>query len=62
MLFLSPHFRSDEDGRVEVSDDLKSLYSEYQQEIHASTYTSGAPRTQSRIVYDMKLPPIYKRT
>lgn len=51
-----------QDGRVEVSDELKDLYSIYQQEIHASTYTSGAPRTQSRLVYDTKLPPIYKRT
>lgn len=51
-----------QDGRVEVSDELKDLYSIYQQEIHASTYTSGTSRTQGRIVYDMKLPPIYNRT
>lgn len=34
----------------------------YQQEIHASTYTNGQPRAQSRIVYDTKLPPIYSRS
>lgn len=50
------------DGHVDVSEELKDLYSIYQQEIHASTYTSGAPRTQSKIVYDTKLPPIYNRT
>lgn len=60
--FSSSFFRLIKDGRVEVSNELRDLYSEYQQEIHASTYTSGAPSTQSRIVYDMKLPPIYKRT
>jgi hypothetical protein len=49
------------DGRVEVSDELKDLYTVYQQEIHASVYTS-LPRTQSRMVYDTKLPPIYSRT
>jgi hypothetical protein len=49
------------DGRVEVSEELKDLYSIYQQEIHASVYTS-LPRTQSRMVYDTKLPPIYNRT
>lgn len=46
---------------MEISDELKDLYTIYQQEIHASIYTS-VPRTQSRMVYDTKLPPIYKRT
>lgn len=50
------------EGNVDISEELKDLYSVYQQEIHASTYTGGAARAQSRIVYDTKLPPIYKRT
>lgn len=50
------------EGNVNISEELKDLYSVYQQEIHASTYTGGAARAQSRIVYDTKLPPIYKRT
>jgi hypothetical protein len=50
------------DGRVEISDELKDLYTIYQQEIHASVYTS-LPRTQqNRMVYDTKLPPIYNRS
>ncbi|CAG9807399.1 unnamed protein product [Chironomus riparius] len=58
---ISTQRRLIEDGRVEISEELRDLYTIYQQEIHASVYTS-LPRTQSRMVYDTKLPPIYNRT
>lgn len=48
-----------EDGRVELPDELRELYSLYQQEIHASTYTGAL--SSPRELYDRKLPPIYTR-
>lgn len=49
---------------MELPPELKDMYALYQQEIHASTYTSGSgsgatPSTAAS--YDRKLPPIYKR-
>lgn len=45
------------EGKVDLPEDLRELYALYQQEIHASTYTSGL-YTASRDFYDSKLPPI----
>ncbi|CAO1436451.1 unnamed protein product [Diamesa hyperborea] len=59
---ISTQRRIIEEGKVNISEELKELYSMYQQEIHASTYTNGQARAQSRIVYDTKLPPIYSRS
>lgn len=49
-----------ETGNVELPDELRELYSLYQQEIHASTYTGSL--SSPRELYDRKLPPIYKRS
>jgi kinesin family member 18/19 len=51
------------DGKVDISDELKELYSVYQQEIHASAFSTGSSsqRPSSRFSYDTKLPPIYNR-
>lgn len=49
-----------ETGNVELPDELRELYSLYQQEIHASTYTGSL--SSPRDIYDRKLPPIYKRS
>ncbi|XP_055632179.1 kinesin-like protein KIF19 [Toxorhynchites rutilus septentrionalis] len=57
---ISTQRRILEDGKVELPDDLREMYALYQQEIHASTYTSGM-QTASREYYDTKLPPIYHR-
>lgn len=48
-----------EDGKVELPDELRELYSLYQQEIHASTYNGML--SSPRELYDRKLPPIYTR-
>lgn len=48
-----------EDGKVDLPEDLRELYSLYQQEIHASTYTG--PISSPRELYERKLPPIYTR-
>lgn len=62
--YFNPQFLEDEfniplilEGKVDLPDDLRELYALYQQEIHASTYTSGL-YTASRDYYDSKLPPI----
>lgn len=47
------------EGKVELPDDLKEMYAQYQQEIHASAYTG--PISTPRELYDRKLPPIYSR-
>lgn len=47
------------DGKVELPDDLKDMYSQYQQEIHASIYNGSI--STPRDLYDRKLPPIYSR-
>lgn len=49
-----------ETGNVELPEELRELYSLYQQEIHASTYTGSL--SSPREIYDRKLPPIYKRS
>lgn len=48
-----------EDGKVELPDELRELYSLYQQEIHASTYNGAL--NSPRELYERKLPPIYPR-
>lgn len=48
-----------EDGKVDLPDELRELYSLYQQEIHASTYNGAL--SSPRDLYDRKLPPIYGR-
>lgn len=48
-----------EDGKVELPEELRELYSLYQQEIHASTFNGPLPTP--RDLYDRKLPPIYSR-
>lgn len=49
-----------ETGNVELPDELRELYSLYQQEIHASTYAGSL--STPREIYERKLPPIYKRS
>ncbi|GAB0092447.1 Kinesin-like protein [Sergentomyia squamirostris] len=61
---ISTQRRLIEEGKLELPPELKDMYALYQQEIHASTYTSGGgtgatPSTAAS--YDRKLPPIYKR-
>lgn len=48
-----------EDGRVEMPEELKELYSLYQQEIHASTYTGTMPPATRDAYGDKKLPIIH---
>lgn len=48
-----------EDGKVDLPEELRELYSLYQQEIHASTY-NGSLSSPSEL-YQRKLPPIYPR-
>lgn len=48
-----------EEGRVEMPDELKELYSLYQQEIHASTYTGTMPPATRDGLADRKLPSIH---
>lgn len=48
-----------EDGKVELPEELRELYSLYQQEIHASTYNGML--SSPRELYDRKLPPIHNR-
>ncbi|XP_037027783.1 kinesin-like protein KIF19 isoform X2 [Bradysia coprophila] len=48
-----------EDGKVDLPEQLRELYSLYQQEIHASTY--AGPISSPRELYERKLPPIYTR-
>ncbi|XP_065072856.1 kinesin-like protein KIF19 isoform X2 [Ochlerotatus camptorhynchus] len=57
---ISTQRRIIEEGQVDLPEDLRELYALYQQEIHASTYTSGL-YTASRDYYDSKLPPINLR-
>uniref|UniRef100_A0A8D8F912 Kinesin-like protein KIF19 n=3 Tax=Culex pipiens TaxID=7175 RepID=A0A8D8F912_CULPI len=67
---ISTQRRIIEEGKVELPEDLRELYALYQQEIHASTYTSGlqtaisggTPYSSGRDFYDNKLPPIYQRS
>lgn len=40
---ISTQRRLIEDGKVAMPEELKELYALYQQEIHASTYTTGSP-------------------
>lgn len=47
--------------RVELPEELKELYSVYQQEIHASIYNNPRSSTSYRELYLNKLPPIYPR-
>lgn len=48
-----------EEGRVEMPEELKELYSLYQQEIHASTYTGTMPPSTRDPYADRKLPSIH---
>ncbi|XP_055550536.1 kinesin-like protein KIF19 [Wyeomyia smithii] len=57
---ISTQRRIIEEGRVELPDDLRELYALYQQEIHASTYSSGR-HTAGLGSGENKLPPIYFR-
>ncbi|XP_053678627.1 kinesin-like protein KIF19 [Anopheles nili] len=59
---ISTQRRIIEEGKVELPEDLRELYALYQQEIHASTYTSGmqtATGSSRHVLYDAKLPPIF---
>lgn len=44
---ISTQRRLIEDGRVAMPEELRELYALYQQEIHASTYTTGSPTRAS---------------
>ncbi|XP_053681672.1 kinesin-like protein KIF19 [Sabethes cyaneus] len=57
---ISTQRRIIEEGKVELPEDLRELYALYQQEIHASTYSSGR-HTAGRDYAENKLPPIYFR-
>ncbi|XP_058445584.1 kinesin-like protein KIF19 isoform X2 [Malaya genurostris] len=57
---ISTQRRIIEEGQVELPDDLRELYSLYQQEIHASTYTNGR-QTAGCEYSENKLPPIYHK-
>lgn len=51
---ISSQRRLIEDGQVELPDELRELYSLYQQEIHSSSVSTGVGSS-----YERKLPPIY---
>ncbi|XP_058826212.1 kinesin-like protein KIF19 [Topomyia yanbarensis] len=57
---ISTQRRIIENGNVELPDELRELYALYQQEIHASTYTSGR-KTAGYEYSDSKLPSIYHK-
>lgn len=56
---ISTQRRIIEDGKFELPDELKDLYSLYQQEIHASTFVPNV--STPRELYEGKLPAIYSR-
>lgn len=70
LVFFLHVFFPPPEGKVELPEDLRELYALYQQEIHASTYTSGlqtaisggTPYSSGRDFYDNKLPPICQRS
>ncbi|XP_055586964.1 kinesin-like protein KIF19 [Uranotaenia lowii] len=57
---ISTQRRIIEEGKVELPEDLRELYALYQQEIHASTYTSGL-YSRGGYYESSKLPPIYNQ-